>query len=570
MRRLRRFISLLALLTVVAVALGAAPARPAPLAAGPAFVVTFPAALHASAVTGRVYVALSRHAKPEPREEAGELATSVPFFGRDVVALAPGEAVTIDATTPGYPTSTPTLAAVPPGDYDAQAILSVYTRYHRADGHVIWAHQDRWEGQQFGLSPGNLVSRVVRVHVAPGARIALALSRVLPPVVVPPDTAWVKHVKIRSALLTRFWGVPQYLGATVLLPKGYAAQPGRRYPAVYAQTHFTLGAMFGFDPARKPPTPKQRAALARYGARESAYEWTHEWMRGDVPPMVGVVFQHPTPYYDDSYAVDSANNGPYGTAIMTELIPYLESHFRLIRSGTARFLIGGSTGGWEALALQIDHPDAFNGAWGLYPDPVDFHRFQLGDLYADANAFTEPYAEWNAAEIGAQRRADGLVVETMRGESRLEYVRGSHARSGEQFNAWDAAWGPVGADGYPRELWDKHTGRIDRAAVLWSRAHGYDLTEYLVRSWARIGPSLVGKLHVDVGDQDDYWLNLACYRMQHALARLTPSPRAVFHYGRPLAPHGWQARSSADYLREMAARVPNGVAAAANWTATAR
>ncbi len=547
-----RLMSALQLLALAVPALGLAPQPGTEL--GARFVVTLPATISATPLTGRVYVALSRHASPEPREEAGELATSVPFFGRDVTALRPGGAVVIGPATPGYPTATPALRDVPPGDYDAQAIFSVYTRYPRADGHVIWAHQDQWEGQQFGLSPGNVVSRVVRVHVGGGATIALSLSRVLPPIVVPPDTRWVKHVKIRSALLTRFWGVPQYLGATVLLPKDYAAHPQRRYPAVYEQTHFTLGAMFGFDPKRKAPTAKQRASLARYGARESSYDFTHAWMRGDIPPLVGVVFQHPTPYYDDSYAVDSVNDGPYGTAIMTELIPYLEAHFRLIRSGTARFLIGGSTGGWEALALQIYHPDAFNGAWGLYPDPVDFHRFQLGDLYEDASAFTEPYAEWNAAEIGAQRRADGLVVETMRGESRLEYVRGSHGRSGEQFNAWDAAWGPIGADGYPRELWDKHTGRIDHAAVAWSRAHGYDLTAYLVKHWSRIGPSLVGKLHVDVGDEDDYWLNLACYRMQHALERLVPSPQAVFRYGRPFAPHGWQAHSNLVYLREMAAR----------------
>ncbi len=539
-------------LATLLLALGAAPATGA--GDGPTFVVSLPASSSATTLIGRVYVALSRHASPEPREQAGELATSVPFFGRDVAALRPGGAVAIGPSTPGYPTATPTLRDVPAGDYDAQAIFSVYTRYPRADGHVIWAHQDQWEGQQFGLSPGNLVSRVVRVHVVPGATIRLTLSRTLPPVVVPPDTRWVKHVKFRSALLTRFWGVPQYLGATVLLPKDYAAHPQRRYPAVYEQTHFTLGAMFGFDPKRKVPTPKQRAAIAGYGARESSYDFTHAWMRGDIPPLVGVVFQHPTPYYDDSYAVDSVNDGPYGTAIVTELIPYLESHFRLIPSGGARFLIGGSTGGWEALALQIYHPDAFNGAWGLYPDPVDFHRFQLGDLYTDASAFTEPYADWNAAEIGAQRRADGLVVETMRGESRLEYVRGSHGRSGEQFNAWDAAWGPIGAGGYPRELWDKHTGRIDHAAVAWSRAHGYDLTAYLLRHWARIGPSLVGKLHVDVGDQDDYWLNLACYRMEHALAHLAPAPHAVFRHGRPFAPHGWQAHSNIVYLREMAAR----------------
>jgi hypothetical protein len=531
-----------------------APATAASAAGGPRFVVTLPASARGP-LTGRVYVALARRADPEPRELAGDLADSVPFFGVDVHGMRPGTSVTIDASTPGYPTSTPTLRDVPPGTYDAQAVFSVYTRYPRADGHVIWAHQDHWEGQEFGLSPGNLVSPVTRVRIGPGAApIALAVSRVLPPVVVPKDTAFVVHVRIRSALLTRFWGVPQYLGATVLLPKDYALHPERRYPTVYQQTHFTLRAPFGFDPAAKPPTNREQNSLVRYGGRQSRYAFTQAWTDGKAPPMIAVTFLHPTPYYDDSYAVDSVNNGPYGTAIMTELIPYLEAHFRMIRSGKARFLIGGSTGGWEALALQIYHPNDFNGAWGLYPDPVDFHRFQIGDLYTDANAFYEPFADWNDAEIGAQRRADGLQVETMRGESRLEFVRGSHGRSGEQFNAWDAAWGPVGPDGYPRELWDKHTGRIDHDAVRWSRAHGYDLTDYVVRNWSRIGPALIGKLHVNVGDADDYYLNLACYRMEKALAQLAPAPQADFRYGRPLAPHGWQSESDLAFLREMAAR----------------
>ncbi len=535
----------------VAVVIVFAPAR-VPASEGMRFVVTLPPGVHAGSITGRVYVAISRHADPEPREEAGDLATSVPFFGRDVASLAAGTSVVIDAATPGYPI--PALRDVPAGTYCVQAILNVYTRFPRADGHVLWAHNDRWEGQEFGTSPGNLVSPVQCLRVDPSSHqtIALALSRTLPPVVVPPDTAWVKHVKIESALLSKFWGVPIYLGAVVLLPKDYAAST-RSYAAVYEQGHFSLRAPFGFSDDPKPATAAQ-IARAKNLNRETADVFSHEWMDGTIPPLVAVTFQHPTPYYDDSYAVDSPNNGPYGTAIMTELIPYLEAHFRLAADGKHRFLIGGSTGGWEALALQIYHPDDFNGTWGLYPDPVDFHRFQLGNLYDDASAFTEPYADWNTPEIPAQRRSDGLPLETMRGESRLEYVRGTHGRSGEQFNAWDAAWGPLGADGYPRELWDKHTGTIDRGAVRWSRDHGYDLTAYLEAHYAELAPKLDGKLHVDVGDMDDYYLNLAVYRMQAFLESAQPSMHAAFAYGRPLKPHGYQAKSNAAYLRDMADR----------------
>jgi hypothetical protein len=543
-----------ALFALAAVVLLLPQCSPAPKAAGARFAVVLDPGVRPGPITGRVFIALSRYPMPEPRVLAGNLATSVPFFGVDVQQFNAGDTAVIDSGTPGYPRAA--LNDIPAGDYYVQAILSVYTRYHRADGHVIWAHQDQWEGQEFGLSPGNPVSAVMRIHFDPqsNATHTVHLSRVLPPIVPPPDTAWVKHVKIRSALLTKFWGVPQYLGAIVLLPKGYAANPRRRYPAVYVQGHFELSAPFGFNPSLKPPTARVTALLASFGMRESRYVFTREWMSAETPPMVAITFQHPTPYYDDSYAVDSVNNGPYGKAIMTELIPYLESHFRLIPSGKDRFLIGGSTGGWEALALQIYHPNDFNGTWGLYPDPVDFHRFQLGNLYSDRNAFYEPYADWNNAEIGAQRQADGLQVETMRGESRLEYVRGSHGRSTEQFNAWDAAWGPIGADGYPREFWDKHTGVIDHDAVLWSRDHGYDLTYYLQKNWNRIGPSLVGKIHVDVGDQDDYYLNLAVYLMQKALEKVRPAADATFNYGRPLRPHGYQAKPIIDYLRDMYAR----------------
>jgi hypothetical protein len=555
MRFRYRSLVLAVLASLAATAASAVPMPAPPSAPGGAlrFVVTMPRGAHDGPVTGRVYVAISRTASPEPRELAGELARSVPFFGKDVEALAPGTPVTIDTATPGYPLAT--LRDLPAGTYCVQAILSVYTRFPRADGHTIWAHNDHWEGQQFGTSPGNLVSAVKCMRLDPTAkqRIALSVNTTLPPIPLPPDTAWVKHIKIQSPLLTTFWGVPMYLGATVLLPRGYDAATTTRYATVYEQDHFSLAPPLGFREDAKPATTAQ-IARAKNVNRETADVFSKAWEDGTTPALVAVRFQHPTPYYDDSYAVDSPNNGPYGTAIMTELIPYLEAHFRLIADGKHRFLIGGSTGGWEALALQIYHPDDFNGAWGLYPDPVDFTRFQYGNLYDDANAFTHPYAAWNAPEIGAQRTSDGLIVETMRGESRLEYVRGTHGRSGEQFNAWDAAWGPVGADGYPRELWNKHTGAIDHGAVTWSRDHGYDLTAYLKANYAALAPKLDGKLHVDVGDMDDYYLNLAVYRMQAYLDTATPSLHAVFNYGRPLKPHGWQAKSTTDYLRDMAAR----------------
>lgn len=516
----------------------------------PRFEVGVAAAAGAEPLTGRVFVIVTRDTTTEPRLQTFSWGDAVPFFGVDVSALAPGHAAIVDASTPGYPVRS--LADLPPGDYAVQAVLNVYTEFHRADGHVIWAHMDQWEGQQWNISPGNLVSAVQRVHLDPRQprTVRLTLAHRIPPIPMPPDSRWVKHVKIQSPMLTRFWGRPIYLGAVVLLPRGYDA-PGdtTRYPAIYQQGHFSLGAPFGFATAGQPETPEQRARRRLRTEREPGYEFAQSWMSDDFPRMVAITFQHPTPYYDDSYAVNSVNDGPYGDAIVQELIPYLERHFRLLPASYARLLIGGSTGGWEAAALQIQHPYVFGGAWAMYPDPVDFRRYQMSDMYSDTSAFVVRRNAWISSEVPAERGPDGMPVVGIREESQLEAVLGTRGRSGEQLEAWEAVWGPIGADGYPRVLWDKRTGHIDHDVAGYMRDHGYDLRWYLAQHWATLAPPLRGKLHFVVGDMDNYYLNLAVYLMQDFLEHATPPADATFDYGRPMKPHGWQPWTNADFVR---------------------
>ncbi len=522
------------------------------------FEISYPAAIDNGPITGRVFVMISKTNRVEPRLQAGSYQASVPFYGLDVNALQPGRNAVIDGSTLGYQVES--LRQLPAGEYYVQALLNVYTQVHRKDGHKIWVHMDQWEGQQWNRSPGNLVSEVQRVRLDPakGFNVKLSLTKKLPPVVVPPDTEWVKRVKIQSKLLTEFWGHPIYLGASVLLPKGYAQDANRKYPAIYIQGHFGLGAPFGFTtqvPAAPESTEQRKARLNR-GAREPSYEFSQAWMSDDFPRMAAVTFQHPTPYYDDSYAVNSVNNGPYGDALLTELIPYLEKNFRLRAEPQARVLTGGSTGGWEALALQIFHPKFFNGAWSLYPDPVDFRRYQMSNVYEDDNAFEVPAGDWAKLIRPLSRNADGQVTLTMREMSRLEAVLGSNVRSGQQIAAWDAAYGPVGKDGYPRPIWDRLTGKIDREVALYMRDHGYDLRYNLEKNWAKIGPDLVGKIHVYCGDMDDYYLNLAVYHLEDFLkAADNPKAEAVFEYGRPMKPHGWQPFTNAELVRLMDARI---------------
>ena len=519
---------------------------------------------------------LSKTNQPEVRLQVGWV-TSPPVFGVDVSNLAPGHTVIIDEHAPGFPLAS--LKALPKGEYYVQALLNIYTEFHRQDGHVIWAHMDQWEGQQFNLSPGNLFSTPTRLSIDPSSRqkIRIELAKVIPPVTAPADTQWVKHIKIRSELLSRFWGRPMFLGAVVLLPKGYQDHPEAHYPVIYQQGHFSLEAPFGFRTEGPSETNEERQEREAQGV-ETGYEFYRAWDSDNFPRVIAVTLLHPTPYYDDSYAVDSANNGPYGTAIMTELLPYIESNFRIIAQPYARELTGGSTGGWESLALQLFHPDFFGGTWTLYPDPIDFRRFQLVDLYNDNNMFVlehqdEPgwaRQDWIESERSFARANDGQPLATLRQESRLESILGSKVRSGGQLAIWEATFGPVGSDGYPTPLFDESTGAIDHNVVLYMRDHGYDLSYYAQARWPQIGDQLRGKLHLYCGDMDNFYLNLGVYLFAQFLQKAgSQDTEETVEFGRPLKGHGWQPMTNAELVRQMSSRIvknsPAGASAA--WAA---
>jgi hypothetical protein len=502
-------------------------------------------------ITGRVFIMVSATDRPEPRLDAGTWYSRTEIMGEDVDQLRPGESVVLDSNTHAYPL--PRLQDLPAGDYFIQALLNVYTQFHRADGRTIWAHADHWEGQQFNRAPGNLYSPVLRVHLDPrkAYKGKLSLTNQIPPVGLPADTLYVKHMKIQSKLLTDFWRQPVYLGATILLPEGYDSHPNVNYPVLYEQGHFTLRPPLGFS-TEPPADPNALEGELRWSGEISGFDFYKQWISPGFPRMIVVTFQHPTVFFDDSYAVNSANNGPYGDAIMKELIPYIESHFRIIRTAYARLLSGGSTGGWESLALQIYHPEFFGGTWSFYPDPVDFVRYQLVDVYHDPSAFEAPGYAPPIPERPMERTVEGLVDVTMRQMSQLEDVLGTHGRSGQQYEAWESIYGPVGDDGYPKPLWDKRTGAIDHDVAAYMKDHGYDLRAYLEQHWAEIGQNLVGKLHVYCGDMDNFFLNSAVARLEAFLKSTTNPPYAgEFGYGRPFKGHGWHPLNQAELLRTM-------------------
>ncbi len=491
------------------------------------FEITVPADVHGEAITGRAYVMIARSGEREPRLQIGR--QGEPFFGRDIEALGPGTAAVIDHTDLGWPVEY--LSELPAGEYYVQGFVNIYSEFRRADGHVLWMHDDQWEGQHFNRSPGNLYSDVQRIHLDPGQGfdVELVADNVIPPIEIPENTEWVERFRIQSPILTEFWGRPIYLGATVLLPRDYQSTTFD-YPVLYRQGHFSLGNPLRF---------------------EVGNDLYNAWIEDNFPRMLVVTFQHPTPYFDDSYAVNSVNVGPYGDALLQELIPEIERRYRAIKQPWARLLDGGSTGGWEALALQIFNPDFFGGAWSYCPDPVTFTNVEGVNIYEDENAFYKDRGFFRVPTINS-REINGEVRVTSEQRNRFELVSGTKGRSGQQLDIWAAVHGPVGEDGYIAPLYDKRTGVVDHEVAGYWREN-FDLLYHLQTNWSWLGPKLIDKLRVYTGDMDNYYLNYPVEEME-AWMKTTSDPHypGFFMYGRGRGHCYSGPVSTAERLIEMA------------------
>jgi hypothetical protein len=410
---------------------------------------------------------------------------------------------------------------LPDGEYFVQAVLHKYDTFTLASGHTVKLPMDQGEGQQWAESPGNLYSEPRLLNVRAGAApLPVVMEYVIPPIVPPADTAFVKHVKIRSELLSKFWGREMTLGAHVLLPAGFDEHPEARYPLAVFHGHFPAD-FAGFR--TEPPDAdlecerNARADIDCYNrvVQDEAYDFYQKWVGPDFPRMLIIQVQHANPYYDDSYAVNSANLGPYGDAITYELIPYIEAQFRGLGEGWARFLYGGSTGGWEAFGVQVLYPDEFNGTFAACPDSLDFRHYSAVNIYEDDNAY-RMQGDFTTVERPAYRDYLGNISVTMEDENHMELVIGDKSRSGGQWDIWEAVYSPMGDDGYPMRLWDKRTGKINREVANYWREN-YDMRHILERDWATLGPKLAGKLHVYVGDMDNFYLNNAVYLLEEFL-----------------------------------------------------
>ncbi len=506
----------------------------------PRFTVSFTGVAN-EALDGRLYVLLSTDPSDEPRMQIDDTPQSQIMFGVDVEGLKAGQEIVVDEHADGYPVRS--LRDLPAGEYFVQAVLHRYETFHRADGKTVKLPMDRGEGQHWNIAPGNLYSKPQKLVVGNSAEpVKLVMDQVIAPIPEPKDTKYVRHLRIQSEVLTKFWGRPMYLSAMVLVPEGFDTHPAAHYPLFISHDHFVSEfSDFRTDPpdANLKPDYSERFHVAGYNRiqQEESYKNYQQWISAGFPRFLVVKIQHANPYYDDSYAVNSANVGPYGDAIETELIPAIEKQFRAIGQGWARFVYGGSTGGWESLAVQIFYPDHYNGAFAACPDPVDFHAYEVIDLYKDKNAFYIEGAHKRVAQP-AMRDYLGHTTLTLEENNAYELALGSKGRSGEQFDIWQAVYSPVGEDGYPKPIFDKRTGVIDHAVAEYWREH-YDLRAILEKNWSTLGPKLRGKLHLYCGSADTYFLNDAVYRMEDFLKTTANPPyEGEVKYG-DRAEHCW-------------------------------
>ena len=506
------------------------------------FIIDYPRHDENGLVEGRLLLLFSKNDKKEPRFQISDNPNTGFVFGVDVAGKQGEKGVLINNSAFGYPVKS--LSEIPIGEYFVQALFHKYETFELKTGHKVKLPMDKGEGQHWYSSPGNYYSKPEKMNIDPSIYqvIKIYLDQEIPPIEPPKDTQYVKHIKIKSSLLSEFWGRPMYLGAHVLLPHGYEDHLEAKYPLMIFHGHYPSN-FGGFRP--DPPNPNlesdysERFDMEGYNriVQEYDHQFYLDWISEQFPRVIVIEIQHPNPYYDDSYAVNSANLGPYGDAITYELIPYIENKFRGIGEGWSRFLYGGSTGGWEALATQIFYPDEYNGCYAACPDPIDFRAYCLVNIYKDENAyFTGPI--YRPVERAGHRNYLGEVNSTLRQNNYRELALGTKGRSGEQWDIWQAVYGPMGDDGYPKPIWDKVTGKIDYEVAEYWREN-YDLRYILERDWKILGPKLKGKIHIYCGDMDNYYLNNAVYYMEDFLESTTdPYYDGIVDYG-DRAEHCW-------------------------------
>jgi pimeloyl-ACP methyl ester carboxylesterase len=433
------------------------------------FRVTFPHSVRAEPFTGRVFLFFSKAKEQEPRLGPNWFKPE-PILAIDVENWRPNEPLTIGAHQPQRLLANPKpLTELDLTGYRVQAVTR-FNPYERV----------------IGRGPGNGYSPAIDVAVpaGTGAPQVLTIDKLVDEQPFP-ENHWFKLVSVRSELLSKFHNRDVYVRGAALLPASYHDQPDRRYPVIFEVPGFG-----GTHISRRPKEP----------VGEKNAEGV-EFLRVTLDPSC--------PLGHHVFA-DSANNGPVGQALVSELIPELDRKFRTVAAPTARFLTGHSSGGWSSLWLQVTYPDVFGGTWSTSPDPVDFRDFQRINLYQPGKNM---YKDRNGDRRPLARMGDSVA---------LWYDDFDHTEEilgyGGQLHSFEAVFSPRGSDGRPLRAWDRATGAIHTdVARTWEK---YDIRLVLERNWHELGPKLAGKLTVIQGELDTFYLDGATRLLKESLAKL--------------------------------------------------
>ena len=504
--------------------------------------ITYDEALGTEGFDGRLLVLIGTDFEKEPRFQINDSDQTGIVFGVDIDGWMPGETISIDPSTFAYPVGS--VADIPEGEYSVQALLHKYETFNLSTGHKVKLPMDQGEGQHWNISPQNIYSVPVQLTLGKGTpAVALKITEEIPSIKPVSDSEYIKHIKIQSESLTEFWGRPMHLQANVIVPHGFDPNSSTQYPLMIFHGHFpdTFG---GFR--TEPPTADADDGVfnSRFGVtgyeyiqQKEAYDLYQQWTSDDFPRFIAIEIQHQNPYYDDSYAVNSANLGPYGDAITYELIPHIEKLYNGVGEGWGRFVYGGSTGGWEALAVQVFYPTEYNGAFAACPDPIDFRAYTAVNLYEDENAYYTGGSFRKTLRPG-MRDGKGMLKSNLRDMNYRELALASNGRSGDQWDIWQAVFSPADENGYPKPIWDKLSGDIDsEVANYWKE--NYDLRYIMERDWESLGPNLQGKIFLYCGDMDNYYLNNAVKLTEDFLESTTsPYYKGKVDYGDG-AEHCW-------------------------------
>jgi len=434
-----------------------------------------------------------------------------PIFGVTFYGLQDGDEIDLESQKDHMFGSPFQFDELPDEELEFQAFFIRWHKYCRKDGSVIWGMKDYGGGGDYSSNPFNLYSDIVKGTISKDS-IVLSLDHMIEPERELKkgevydqgnyeDHGLVRYFKMKSELLSDFWGEDVYIGANILLPVSY--DPEKKYPMIFCQGHFPgATAPFRYD----------------VELREREQGLTEYWNSGKAPQVICVNFRHANMFYDDSYMVNSANLGPYGDAFVKEVVPAIEAKYGGLGIPEGRILVGGSTGGWISAALQLFYPDFFGGTWPGFADSLDFHGYQVADLYNDESVY-EVRHPWRTMERPGARDTRGNIMWTMREEHYHELaVGGDLAHGMGQYGIYQAVFSPCGEDGYPVTAYDPITGDIRKDVVEHWHDH-YDLAAYLDEHHEELMPLISHKFHLRAGDMDNFYLNLGHWSFTEVLEK---------------------------------------------------